>query len=535
MIDFIHRVKRRMQRELALQTNRMRVKKLSEAAGVSMDADKNAPVVIFNASTRLSGLSQNAGFSLLTSLALRAEGVPVIQFICDRAQKPCVLGTNRDDPTADPPCAECVRTSRYLFTGSEMQWYQAGSYPQIDEQINELNLQDLVAYSYHNVHLGKMILPSLRWILRRHHLIDDANTQTLARSYIRSAWHVYLTFSKLLETRKPQAVVVFNGMFYPEAMARLAAREQGIPCYSHEVGMLPYSAFFTEKEATAYPVKVDEDFVLDADQNEKLDRTLKNRFQGRFQTAGVTFWPEMKRLDAEISEKIASHQAMVPIFTNVIFDTSQAHANTIFDHMFEWLDLVVPKMKKNPETLFIIRAHPDEVRPGKESRESVLQWFSHKKLSELSNLLFIRADETISSYDLIREAKFVMVYNSTVGLEASIMGKPVLCAGRARYTQIPTVFFPDSRRAYEIRLDTFLSQSEISQPISFVKNARRVLYSQLFRASIPFNQYMEEDEVWKGYVKLKKFDLERLRSDQSDVMHVITRGILKGTPFIRNI
>ena len=65
---------------------------------------------------------------------------------------------------------------------------------------------------------------------------------------------------------------------------------------------------------------------------------------------------------------------MVPVFTNVIFDTSQPHSNVVFPHMFAWLDCVLELVRAHPETLFVIRAHPDEIRPGKESRESVAQW-----------------------------------------------------------------------------------------------------------------------------------------------------------------
>jgi hypothetical protein len=36
-----------------------------------------------------------------------------------------------------------------------------------------------------------------------------------------------------------------------------------------------------------------------------------------------------------------------------------------------------------------------------------------------------------------------MIYNSTIGMEAAIMGAPVLCAGKARFTQLDTVFFPN--------------------------------------------------------------------------------------------
>ncbi len=51
--------------------------------------------------------------------------------------------------------------------------------------------------------------------------------------------------------------------------------------------MLPFSAFFTEKDATAYPVKVDDSFVLSESQNKKLDDYLEHRFEGKFYTAGV--------------------------------------------------------------------------------------------------------------------------------------------------------------------------------------------------------------------------------------------------------
>ena len=535
MTILIDRIKGRLKREIALQTNRVRVRKISSALQNIEQVDGIAPVVIFNASTRLSGLSQNAGFSLMTGFALRAQGVPIIQFVCQRGLNPCVLGTNRDDPGAAPPCGECVRTSRFLFAGSETHPFSDVSYPALDAQTAELGLPALLEFVYEHIPLGKLILPSLRWILRKHHLSDDEATRALARAYIRSAWNVYSEFSLLLNSRNPQAVIVFNGMFYPEAMARLAAQEKGIPVYSHEVGMLPYSAFITEKEATAYPVTVDNDFNLDSAQNSRLDAYLSRRVSGQFQTAGVTFWPEMKELDAEIDAKIASHQAMVPVFTNVIFDTSQAHANTLFEHMFAWLELVVEKVKQHPEILFILRAHPDEVRKGKESRESVADWYKHHLTENIPNLILIRPDEFISSYALIRRAKFVMVYNSTVGLEASILGKPVLCAGKARYTQIPTVFFPGSQEAYEQQLDTFLAQEKIDHPESFVQNARRVLYSQLFRASIPFDDFLQEDSVWQGYVQIKDFDPALLGSAQTDEMRLIVEGVLHGKPFIRNI
>ncbi len=274
--------------------------------------------------------------------------------------------------------------------------------------------------------------------------------------------------------------------------------------------MLPLSAFFTPEEATAYPVRVDESFRLSEEQDRRLDEYLAQRTQGKFVTAGVKFWPEMHSLDDAFWQRASQFKSLVPVFTNVVFDTSQGHANLLFEHMFAWLDLVLEQIKAHPEIFFVLRAHPDETRPGKESRETVMDWVRENKVDQLANVLFISPDQYISSYDLIAHAKFVMVYNSTVGLEASVLDKPVLCAGKARYTQIPTVFFPQTIAEYRRKLDEFLSAGEVAHPGEFRMNARRVLYSQLFRASLPFGDFLEEDGVWRGYVRLKDFSADEL-------------------------
>jgi len=316
---------------------------------------------------------------------------------------------------------------------------------------------------------------------------------------------------------------------------RQTAMDWGIPVYSHEVGMQPMSAFFTDKEATAYPVEVDEDMALDDEQEKMLHQVLEKRSKGEFETAGVGFWPEMHELKDSLKEKLDKFEYIVPIFTNVIFDTSQSHANVLFNNMFEWLDLVLANTEKFPKTLFVIRAHPDESRPGKESMESVKLWVEENGIAEIDNVIFIPPDEYISSYELVRRAKFVLVYNSTIGLEASIFGKSVLCAAKARYTQIPTVFLPESEKDYKKMLTKFLKQKVVKQLNNHRENAKRVFFSQYFIASLPFNEFLEDDSVWRGYVRIKDFKPKALSPDRSQMMKVILDGIIEGKPFTQDL
>jgi hypothetical protein len=377
--------------------------------------------------------------------------------------------------------------------------------------------------------LGALCLPGLRWILRIHHLNDDENTRYLLREYILSAWNVAQKFAKFLDETSPRAVVVFNGQFFPEAIARYIAQKRGIRVITHEVGLQPSSAFFTDGEATAYPIHIPDEFELNDEQNTKLDAYLAKRFQGDFTMAGIKFWADMKGLDESFLKNAAGFKQIVPIFTNVIFDTSQPHANTVFEDMFDWLDLTLEGIRAHPETLFVIRAHPDELRVRKSSRETVAGWVSSHSVDKEPNVTFVGPTESLSSYELIQRSKFVMVYNSTIGLEASIMGAAVLCAGRARFTQYPTVFFPQTVDDVRSKMEEFLAAERIDVLPAFKRNARRFLYYQLFRTSLPFGEFLEPS-VRTTQTRLKSFGLDELL--ESETMKVVLEGLLKDGDFL---
>jgi hypothetical protein len=125
-----------------------------------------------------------------------------------------------------------------------------------------------------------------------------------------------------------------------------------------------------------------------------------------------------------------------------------------------------------------------------------------------------------------------MIYNSTIGLEATILGKPVLCAGRARFTQLPTVFFPQTVRSFQAMLESFLHAEAIDIPGEYQFNARRFLYYQLFLSSLPFESFLDEDGHWPGFVRLRRFNCQELHPDHSIALRIIHEGILNGVDFI---
>lgn len=496
-------------------------------------AEQN-PVIFFNASTRLVGMSLNAAFATLAAMGLQSAGVPVIYFACRAGMSRCVLGANRDHPELAPPCKACINQSKALFAHAPTVWFEYQVNPIVEQALKELNLPALHRFTFPlnglELPLGALTLPALRWVLRRHDLADDQPTRFLFRQYILSAYHLAGELDALLAKVEPSTLVVFNGVMYPEATARFVAEQRGVRVITHEVSFAPASAFFTDGNATEYPIEIPPDFDLSAEQNGQLNEYLEQRFQGQFTMAGIRFWPEMQPLDSDLLAKIETFSQTVAIFSNVIFDTSQIAANVTFESMFDWLDTLLEVIRTHPQTLFVLRAHPDEMRPGKESRQSVGMWVAQNKLHELDNVVFIDSRQYLSSYELIRRAKFIMVYNSSIGLEATLLGVPVLCAAAARYTRYPTVFFPQPRPAYLEKLAEFLAAETIEIPPEHITNARKFLYYQLFRCSLPFGDFIEPSHK-PGFVRLRSFPLEKLHPDQSPSIRTIYDGIIHHKPF----
>jgi len=532
----------RIKRGLVRRLNNLKVASVARQVARREPEPSGASVVFFKASTGIDDLSWNSGFHLLASWALRLKGVPVAYFACNAGMSHCVLGTNRDNPHKAPPCASCLYQSKTLYagmrppssqrtrrSGTDVNWFLFERDEEVSKAVANLSVPELMRFEWEGTPLGELCLPGLRWILRIHHLSDDENTRYLLREYILSAWNIARQFADFLDRTQPRTVIVFNGQFFPEATARYVAQKRGIRVITHEVGLQPATAFFTEGEATAYPIHIPDEFELSNEQNAKLDAYLAKRFQGDFTMAGIKFWADMQGLDEGFLVKAVGFKQIVPVFTNVIFDTSQPHANTVFEDMFDWLDMALDVIRAHPETLFVIRAHPDELRVRKASRETVAGWVEASGADKEPNVIFVSPHETLSSYELIQKSKFVMVYNSTIGLEASIMGAAVLCAGKARFTQYPTVFFPQSVDDVKQKMEEFLDAETIEIPAEFKRNARRFLYYQLYKTSLPFGEFLEPS-VRTTQTRLKSFGLDELL--EADAIRVILDGVLDGGDFL---
>ena len=81
------------------------------------------------------------------------------------------------------------------------------------------------------------------------------------------------------------------------------------------------------------------------------------------------------------------------------------------------------------------------------------------------------------------------------------------------------------------KINEFLAAESIDIPAEFKRNARRFLYYQLFRTSLPFGEFLKLS-VRTTQTRLKSFALEVLLRSES--AKVIKDGVLEGGNFLLN-
>lgn len=497
----------------------------------SLSPASEQPIVFFTAST--TGISFWMLAWLATSWGLRLAGERVVNFVCHGGLSRCALGTNYRFPEAAPPCESCQRNSDILFDAESTVRFgpMPDSARSLLPSLQRVEFPQLENYCYNGIEVGRLCLPSLRWALRRHSVEGDDSARRLYAHYLASAVGLVDSFCKFIDQVQPKVVVAFNGTFFPEAVARQVALSRGIPVVTYEVGHRDSSISLSHGVATEYAVDLPAEYQLTLSEEDEFGRYFARRVAGRdCSMGGVKFWPTMTALSEDLVSKADSFRQVVSVFTNVAFDTSQASANTVFSSMFEWLEETLKLAQDWPDTLFVLRAHPAEARPGKESREPVQDWLVERGFVSMNNLLFIPPTQDVSSYELIQLSKICLVYNSTIGLEATILGTPVICAGTTKYSREGVAYTVDIKDEYRQLLQQFLSSDRLEVAAEWREKARRFLYYLVFKNSLDFSRFIEKAGPGYGYV-LKRFRATELSPDQSQEMRIIHDGIVNGSDF----
>lgn len=137
----------------------------------------------------------------------------------------------------------------------------------------------------------------------------------------------------------------------------------------------------------------------------------------------------------------------VLIALNSSWDSAALGLHGVFASSSEWIVETVRHLLEHTTAPVIVRQHPVErlaIASTTDDYGALLatHFGSHPRLH------FIAAGQAVNSYDLIEQVAAVVVYTSTIGIEAAAHGKPVITASRSYYSALGFVFKADGVAQY---------------------------------------------------------------------------------------
>ena len=138
------------------------------------------------------------------------------------------------------------------------------------------------------------------------------------------------------------------------------------------------------------------------------------------------------------------------IFPSVVWDGDIEERNRLFAGMYEWLRQTIRYFIAHPAQSLVIRFHPSE--STLETTSVPLQRLVAEEFPDLArhrNIHVIPSDAIVDSYALLRnQLDIALVYDGVLGLEAPLLGRPTVLAGRGRFSGIDVCVEPATIEAY---------------------------------------------------------------------------------------
>ena len=324
--------------------------------------------------------------------------------------------------------------------------------------------------------------------------INEKNVQTLWKEYIKGAVVLYEAYTRVLDRIKPDIVILPNGGFYWYSVMVKAAEDKRIRYVTYESDFRPGGcgdggSWYFKNRGKVYEGDFHDvwDDLRDLDLTPAQDEDLTKFLTGKERDSIYHPHPTDDIDSICTLLGLDRQKPIVTFFPNLTWDSTAVGRRTIFPSIFEWLDKSIEHLW-GKDVNVVVRVHPAEkmVFEGDRTKDKVEDYLKQDKFEDMRNLYVVGSESDISSYSLIDTSKVVVVYTSTVGLEAVIRGKPVLFCGKSKDIDYGFGYIPKSQQEYYGLLDKADMLVTTTQQ---VKAARKWAYIYNFILPIPLQLF----------------------------------------------
>ncbi len=267
-----------------------------------------------------------------------------------------------------------------------------------------------------------------------------------------------------LAAHPPDVAIIPNGTIQEMGVVYRVARHLGIPTVTFEFSDQRERIWLAQnfeimQHNTDDLWKAKGEIPLDDAQMERLHELFSARQDARTWENFARKWQDTPAEggDAVRSKLGLDARPVVLLATNVLGDSLTLGRQVFSRTMAEWIERTIEYFSEREDVQLVIRVHPGETLTHGTSMVDVVE----AKLGEIpSHIHLINPAEKINTYDILGITQLGLVYTTTVGLEMSMRGIPVIVAGQTHYRERGFTYDPLSWEAYFDLLDRSLNNLE---------------------------------------------------------------------------
>ena len=381
--------------------------------------------------------------TILKSLQLRGADVDYYQ--CDCNGLVCwVFPFPSPQKKLPKVCRRCSRSGRERAgeVGLEVKSISSFFTQEICDKAKKwaasLDPENFAQAKYGEYDLGRWMFFTIVSIFRlTQYRPGNRNVDGFYRLFLEDSLRRALALEQLLDTKKYDRILIFNGRVGANKITLEVAKLRGIPVFVHEVGWSKETAAINVDElAVTLPLihhTWDNWKDIPLTKREIEDAALY-QFQRELGNESTIGWGSFATRTNESAAKLRKRLGIAPekhVWALFPSSMDEIAADPMFRDdpdvtcQYQWIEDVLAAASRYPHVHLVIRVHPNMARNIWNDAESKadLDWFKGIKERGLENVTVIDAEENFSSYDLMDMATVGIAFLSTCSLEIALRGK----------------------------------------------------------------------------------------------------------------
>jgi hypothetical protein len=303
---------------------------------------------------------------------------------------------------------------------------------------------------------GRSVVSQLQTV-KRETFLQNEDVITLGNKILANAIKFHLYFLEVIDSHNFGKAIVFGGRYAAERSLLFAAQKSEIQFETFETGASRDKIWLSDVgETSFYSYQRD---IMKKGLEPKAPFREKALEQGRHYleewTGGGSTDPNylnpnllndlnyLEIYPERLKTQVATPKKKLVVFTSTNYEVIAFDDFKILDS-FEYTQIdIIKKFNEENEVLekydVFVRWHPNSLYSGIRDLQDIQDCI---KTSQ--RLIHIPADSKVNSYSLMKDCDAIVVFGSTIGIEAASKGKPVFLLGNASYSGIGAVYEPSN-------------------------------------------------------------------------------------------